>query len=169
MRFDTGAGDFALSIQEESVQLLRGMGTICLQMGLKVKAPDPTTEGRRLLALQVDLYGTGQPYQRTLIGRVTEMLPFSPKIGAASTVLKFLLTPAQLHAVNEARLGGDLRMELEITGTLPQARRLPREHDGGIAFQRCQEPLDRSDQRTRSFRRLRDAGPVPSSGRPPRG
>ncbi|MFJ7631215.1 hypothetical protein ACIQZN_32580 [Streptomyces sp. NPDC097595] len=125
MRFDTGAGDFALSIQEESVQLLRGMGTICLQMGLKVKAPDPTTEGRRLLALQVDLYGTGQPYQRTLIGRVTEMLPFSPKIGAASTVLKFLLTPAQLHAVNEARLGGDLRMELEITGTLPQAAGYP--------------------------------------------
>ncbi|MFI1247825.1 hypothetical protein ACH4TY_14115 [Streptomyces anulatus] len=125
MRFDAGAGDFALSIQEESVQLLRGMGTVCLQMGLKVKAPDPITEAGSLLALQADLYGTGQPYQRTLVGRVTEMLPFSPKVGAASTVLKFLLTPAQLHAVNEARLGGDLRMELEVTGTLPQAAGYP--------------------------------------------
>ncbi|MFD6801955.1 hypothetical protein [Streptomyces cyaneofuscatus] len=124
MRFDTGAGDFALHVQEESVQLLRGMGTICLQMGLKVKTPDSTTEAGRILSLQADLYGIQNPYQRTLIGRVTETLPFSPTIGVTSTVLKFLLTSAQLHAINEAR-NGDLRMELEVTGTLPQADGYP--------------------------------------------
>ncbi|SBU94678.1 hypothetical protein YUMDRAFT_05176 [Streptomyces sp. OspMP-M45] len=51
MRFDAGAGDFALDIQDESVQLLRGMGTICLQIGLKVKASDTNTEAGRLLEL----------------------------------------------------------------------------------------------------------------------
>lgn len=56
MRFDAGVGDFALGVQEESVQLLGGMGTICLQMGLEVKAP-PAKETGRFLALQADLYG----------------------------------------------------------------------------------------------------------------
>lgn len=55
MRFDAEVGDFTLGIQEESVHLLRGMGTICLQMGLEVKAP-PTGEAGRFLALQADLY-----------------------------------------------------------------------------------------------------------------
>ncbi|MEV5124735.1 hypothetical protein AB0K49_18390 [Streptomyces decoyicus] len=123
MRFEAGVGDFALDVQEESVQLLRGMGTICLQMGLEVKAPKGSEAGR-ILALQADLYGIGQSYQRTFIGRVTEMLPFTPEAGVVRPVLKFLLTSAQLHAINEAR-DADLRMELEVTGTLPQAAGYP--------------------------------------------
>lgn len=55
-----------------------------------------------------------------LLGRVTEMLPFTPEIGVERRTLRFLLTSAQLHAINEARQG-DLRLELEMTGTLPQA------------------------------------------------
>ncbi|MFI1480307.1 hypothetical protein [Streptomyces sp. NPDC020747] len=78
----------------------------------------------RFLALQADLYGVRSPYQRTLVGRVTEMLPFTPEIGIERPVLKFLITSAQLHAINEAR-DGDLRMELEVTGTLPQAAGYP--------------------------------------------
>ncbi|MBJ6633853.1 hypothetical protein [Streptomyces sp. I5] len=123
MRFDGGVGDFTLGVQAESVQLLRGMGTICLQLGLEVKAP-PAQEVGRFLALQADLYGIHGSYQRTLLGRVTEMLPFTPEIGIERRTLKFLLTAAQLHAINEAR-DGDLRMELEVTGTLPQATGYP--------------------------------------------
>ncbi len=47
------------------------------------------------------------------------MLPFTPEIGVERPVLKFLITSAQLHVINEAR-DGDLRMELDVTGTLPQ-------------------------------------------------
>ncbi|WP_143659997.1 hypothetical protein [Streptomyces sp. WZ.A104] len=119
MRFDAEAGEFVLGVREESVQLLRGMGTICLQVGLDVKAPSATKAGR-FLALQTDLYGIANPYQRTLVGRGTEVLAFTPETGVERPVLKFLLTSAQLHAINEAR-DGDLRMELEVTGTLPQA------------------------------------------------
>jgi hypothetical protein len=119
MRFDAGVGDFTLGVREESVQLLRGMGTICLQVGLDVKAL-PAKEAGRFLALQADLYGIHGSYQRTLVGRVTEMLPFTPETGIERPVLKFLITASQLHAINEAR-DGDLRMELEVTGTLPQA------------------------------------------------
>ncbi|MGW4276905.1 hypothetical protein ACWEGQ_32220 [Streptomyces seoulensis] len=123
MRFDAEAGEFVLGVREESVQLLRGMGTICLQVGLDVKAPSATTAGR-VLALQTDLYGIANPYQRTLVGRGTEVLAFTPETGVERPVLKFLLTSAQLHAINEAR-DGDLRMELEVTGTLPQAPGYP--------------------------------------------
>ncbi|MFH9943690.1 MULTISPECIES: hypothetical protein [Streptomyces] len=97
MRFGAEAGEFVLGVREESAQLLRGMGTICLQVGLEVKAP---------------------------VGRVTEMLPFTPEIGVDRPVLNFLITSAQLHAINEAR-DGDLRMELDVTGTLPQAPGYP--------------------------------------------
>ncbi|MFB8089610.1 hypothetical protein [Streptomyces sp. NPDC055992] len=123
MRFDAEAGEFVLGVREESVQLLRGMGTICLQVGLDVKAPSATKAGR-FLALQTDLYGIANPYQRTLVGRGTEVLAFTPETGVERPVLKFLLTSAQLHAINEAR-DGDLRMELEVTGTLPQAPGYP--------------------------------------------
>ncbi|WP_330175098.1 hypothetical protein OG875_17125 [Streptomyces sp. NBC_01498] len=119
MGFDAGVGDFTLVVREESVLLLGGMGTICLQMGLDVKAP-PAKEAGRFLVLQADLYGIQGSYQRTLISRVTEMLPFTPETGIERPVLKFLITAPQLHAINEAR-EGDLRMELEVTGTLPQA------------------------------------------------
>ncbi|MDI3420458.1 hypothetical protein [Streptomyces luteolus] len=123
MRFDAEAGEFVLGVREESVQLLRGMGTICLQVGLDVKAPSATKAGR-VLALQTDLYGIANPYQRTLVGRGTEVLAFTPETGVERPVLKFLLTSAQLHAINEAR-DGDLRMELEVAGTLPQALGFP--------------------------------------------
>lgn len=46
MRFDAGVGDLTLDVQEESVQLLKGMGTICLQLGLEVKAPPVQEVGR---------------------------------------------------------------------------------------------------------------------------
>lgn len=52
------------------------------------------------------------------------MLPFTPETGVERRALKFLLTGAQLHAINEARDGG-LRMQLEATGTLPQATGYP--------------------------------------------
>lgn len=123
MRFDAEAGEFVLDVREESVQLLRGMGTICLQVGLEVKAPVATKAGR-FLALQADLYGIGPSYQRAFVGRVTEMLSFTPETGVERPVLKYLLTSAQLHAINDAR-EGDLRMELEVTGTLPQAPGYP--------------------------------------------
>ncbi|MCZ1008472.1 hypothetical protein O1L68_18785 [Streptomyces lydicus] len=123
MRFDAEAGEFVLGVREESVQLLRGMGTICLQVGLEVKAPVASKAGR-FLALQADLYGIRNPYERTLVGRVTEMLPFTPETGVERPVLKFLITSHQLHAINEAR-DGDLQMELEVTGTLPQAAGYP--------------------------------------------
>ncbi|MFB7776226.1 hypothetical protein [Streptomyces bauhiniae] len=123
MRFDGEAGDFVLGVREESVQLLRGMGTICLQLGLDVKAPVATKAGR-FLALQADLYGVRGSYERTLVGRATEMLSFTPEIGVQRPILKILITSAQLHAINEAR-DGDLRMELEVTGALPQAPGYP--------------------------------------------
>ncbi|MGV9318270.1 hypothetical protein [Streptomyces sp. NPDC003660] len=123
MRFDAEAGEFVLGVREESVQLLRGMGTICLQVGLEVKAPVATKAGR-FLALQADLYGGRGSYERMLVGRVTAMLSFTPETGVERPILKFLLTSAQLHAINEAR-DGDLRMELEVTGTLPQAPGYP--------------------------------------------
>lgn len=123
MRFDAEAGEFVLGFREESVQLLRGMGTTCLQVGLEVKAPVASKAGR-FLALQADLYAIRNSYERTLVGQVTEMLPFTPETGVERPVLKFLITSAQLHAINEAR-DGDLRMELEATGTLPQAAGYP--------------------------------------------
>ncbi|MEU0120565.1 hypothetical protein ABZ114_02525 [Streptomyces albidoflavus] len=117
MRFDAEAGEIVLGLREESVQLLRGMGTICLQVGLDVKAPT-ATKACRFLALQTDLNGIANPYQLTLVGRGTEVLAFTAETGVERPVLKFLLTSAQLHAINEAR-DGDLRMEPEVTGTLP--------------------------------------------------
>lgn len=123
MRFDAGAGEFVLGVREESVQLIRGLGTICLELGLEVKAPTGGEAGR-FLVLQADLYGVYGSYQKMLVGRVTEMLPFTPETGVERPKLKFLLTSAQLHAINEAR-DRDLRMELEVRGTLPQATGYP--------------------------------------------
>ncbi|MFJ8865466.1 hypothetical protein ACIRD6_06850 [Streptomyces sp. NPDC102473] len=56
-RFDAEARTCILGLPEESAQLPRGMGTICLRKG---------HVGRRLLA-------------RSLVGRVTEMLSFTPE------------------------------------------------------------------------------------------
>ncbi|MGW4285964.1 hypothetical protein ACWEIK_03425 [Streptomyces sp. NPDC004673] len=70
-RFDAEAGEVVLGVREESVQLLRGMGTICLQVGLDVKAPVATKAGR-FLALQADPRAEPARYLRAAQSRLRD-------------------------------------------------------------------------------------------------
>jgi hypothetical protein len=121
MRFDGELGTYSLSIAPESVWISKGMGTHYLQMQLQVGIPQVAEAAGRLLILDTTLYTpTGATSPRVPLASSGVSVPFNPEGEIRRPTLLYLITNAQLLALEQER-AGDLRLELQIDGVLPQA------------------------------------------------
>jgi hypothetical protein len=113
-----------VSVAPESVWISRGIGTHCLQIQLEVGIPQVEAAAGRLLCLETTLYAPQANGPRAPLGSVNTSVPFNPAGEVRQSTLQYLITNAQLLALEQHR-SGDLRLELEVKGFLPQAAGFP--------------------------------------------
>lgn len=118
LRFDGGIGTFAVNVREGSLWIHRALGTHSLELQLEVVVPNGEDAGR-VLQLETDLFAHRDNAGRAWLGSAAHTLTFTPG-GVQRPILRFLLTGAQILALEEQR-SGDLRLELDVRGVLPQA------------------------------------------------
>lgn len=111
---------FAVSTDNDQVWLHRGLGGHELRVQLNVVAT-PFKEAGQILALEAGLVGFGTASgPRSMLARTTLNLAYTQAVTVHRVQLSFLLTSLQLHAI-EAGRGSDMRFELDLNATLPQA------------------------------------------------
>lgn len=120
MRFDTGLGTYSVGVAPESVWIFKGMGTHYFQIQLEVGIPQVGEIAGRLLCLETILYAPQGSGPRVPLASANASVPFNPEGELRRPTLCYLVTNAQLLALEERR-NGDLRLELQVDGVLPQA------------------------------------------------
>jgi hypothetical protein len=101
--------------------IARGMGTHYIQVQLQVGIPEVSAAAGRLLLLETTLYAPqGATGGRVPLASATVSVPFNPSGEIRLPVLQFLVTNAQVQALEQHR-NGDLRLELQVNAVLPQA------------------------------------------------
>jgi hypothetical protein len=124
LRFDSELGTYAVSVAPDSVFISKGMGAHCFRAQLEVAIPPVGAAAGRLLCLETTLYAQQTNGPRAPLGSANVSVPFNPAGEIRRPTLQFLITNAQLLALEQQR-AGDLRLELVINGFLPQASRFP--------------------------------------------
>ncbi|MFF2045558.1 hypothetical protein ACFVVX_34580 [Kitasatospora sp. NPDC058170] len=117
LRFDAQAGTFAVNVRENSLWIHKAMGTHSFQLQLEVHVPQSEGAGR-LLVLETDLFAPRDAGPRAWLGSAAQSVAFLPG-RIERPVLRYLLTGAQLLALEESRTG-DLHLELDVRAVLPQ-------------------------------------------------
>jgi hypothetical protein len=121
LRFEEGLGVYNVSAAPDSVMIARGMGTHYIQVQLQVGIPEVSAAAGRLLLLETTLYAPqGATGGRVPLASATVSVPFNPSGEIRLPVLQFLVTNAQVQALEQHR-NGDLRLELQVNAVLPQA------------------------------------------------
>ena len=121
LRFDEGLGVYSVSATPDSVMIARGMGTHYIQVQLQVGIPEVGAAAGRLLFLETTLYAPqGTTGGRVPLASANVSVPFNPSGEIRLPVLLFLVTNAQVQALEQQRIG-DLRLELQVNAVLPQA------------------------------------------------
>ena len=121
LRFDDGLGVYSVSAAPDSVMIARGMGTHYIQMQLQVGIPKVGPAAGRLLVMETTLYAPqGATGGRVPLASANVSVPFNPTGEIRLPVLLFLVTNAQVQALEKHR-SGDLRLELQVNAVLPQA------------------------------------------------
>ncbi|WP_328524332.1 hypothetical protein [Kribbella sp. NBC_00359] len=144
LRFDDQLGIYSVSVAPESIGILKGMGTHCLQLQIAVGIPELGPDAGRLLYLETALCAP-QPAGPTVpIAFANMSVPFRPAGEIRRLTPQYLITNAQLLALEHHRVG-DLRLELHVRGFLPQAAGYPGSSDlveyVGIAESRWRQQL----------------------------
>ncbi|MFE9976066.1 hypothetical protein ACFYRD_36475 [Streptomyces hirsutus] len=115
---------FTVAVDSEQTWLRRTLGGHELSVQLAVGVT-PFAEAGKILALEADLFGFGTaPAQRSRLARTTANLAYTPVVTVHRVNLPFPLTSLQVHAIEEAR-AGDIRFEIDLNATLPQAAGYP--------------------------------------------
>jgi hypothetical protein len=120
LTFGESLGVYTVSVAPESVWLQKGIGTHYFQIQLEVGIPLVTPEAGRLLYLETALYAPDSGGPRAPLAFRDVSVPYNPDGEIRRPTLYYLITNAQLLAM-EQRRNGDLRLELQVNGTLPQA------------------------------------------------
>jgi hypothetical protein len=121
LRFDSGLGCYSVSAAPDSVWISKGMGTHCLQVRLQVGIPEVGESAGRLLLLETVLAAPDTGHgPRMPLACANVALAFNSDGEIRPPTLQYLITNAQLHALEQQR-NGDLRLELQVAGFLPQA------------------------------------------------
>lgn len=124
LRFDAGLGTYNVTVVPNSVGILKGMGTHDFQFQLEVGIPEVGAEAGRLLCLETTLYVPRSTGPRVPLASSTVFVAFEPAGEIRRETLRYLITNAQLLALEQRRVG-DLHLELEVRGFLPQASGFP--------------------------------------------
>jgi hypothetical protein len=121
LRFDSGLGMYAVSVEPDQVLIMPGLGSHVFQIPLEVAVPevDPLRAGQ-LLALDVMLCTPLTATPRKLLAVLTTHVAFKPSGETRRPILQFIVSNAQLLALEQQRVG-DLRLELVVSGYLPGA------------------------------------------------
>ncbi|GHB18982.1 MULTISPECIES: hypothetical protein [Streptomyces] len=115
---------FTTAVGSDQTWLRRALGGHELSVQLAVGV-SPFAEAGKILALEAELFGFGTaPAQRSRLGRTTANLAYTPVVTLHRVNLVFPLTSLQVHAIEEARTG-DVRFEIDLNATLPQAAGYP--------------------------------------------
>jgi hypothetical protein len=120
LRFEEGLGYYSVSAAPDSVQIRKAMGTHYFQVQLQVGIPPVGAAAGRLLCLETTLYAPQASAARAPLASANVSVPFNPAGEVRLPVLMFLITNAQLLALEQRRTG-DLRLELAVRGVLPRA------------------------------------------------
>lgn len=120
IRFEAGLGSYSISVAPESVGIFKGKGTHYFQIQLEVGIPQVGEMAGRLLYLETMLYAPQGSGPRVPLASANVSVPFNPEGEVRPPTLCYLITNAQLLAL-EQRRSGDLRLELQVNGVLPQA------------------------------------------------
>ncbi|MFJ7271995.1 hypothetical protein ACIQV3_36065 [Streptomyces sp. NPDC099050] len=122
LRFDDTR--YTVAADSEQTWLRRALGGHELGFQLAIGV-SPFAQAGRILALEADLFGFGTtPGLRSRLGRTTVNLAYTPAVTIHRVTLSFLLTSLQVHAIEEGRVG-DIRFEVDLNATLPQADGYP--------------------------------------------
>ncbi|MEU6182917.1 MULTISPECIES: hypothetical protein [Streptomyces] len=122
LRFDDDIR-FTVEVSSDQTWLRRALGAHELSMQLAVGV-SPFTEAGKILALEADLFGFEATGQRSRLARTTVNLAYTPKVTVHRVNLSFPLTSLQVHAIEAGRTG-DVRFEIDLNATLPQAPGYP--------------------------------------------
>jgi hypothetical protein len=120
LRFEPGLGCYSVSVAPDSVWISKGMGTHYLQVQLQVGIPQVGAAAGRLLCLETVLFAPEGNGPRVPLASANVSVAFNPEGETRLPTLQYLITNAQLLAL-EQRRSGDLRLELQVSGFLPQA------------------------------------------------
>jgi hypothetical protein len=120
LRFDSGLGHYSVSAAPDSVWIFKGMGTYYLQIQLQVGIPQVDAAAGRLLCLETTLYAPQSNGPRAPPASANVSVPFNPTGEVRQATPQYLITNAQLLALEQQRTG-DLHLELQVRGFLPQA------------------------------------------------
>ncbi|PRY35120.1 hypothetical protein [Umezawaea tangerina] len=124
LKFDPGLGTYVVNVAPDSVWISKGMGAHNLQLQLEVGIPEVGVEAGRLLSLETTLYALQSAGPSVPLGSANVSIPFTPNGETRRQPLQYLITNAQLLALEQSR-AGDLRLELHVRGFLPQASGFP--------------------------------------------
>lgn len=103
---------------------LQGDGCPFLRLQLEVGVPEVGPEAGRLLCLETTLYAPQAVGSSVPLALVNVSVPFKPIGEIRRQDLQYILTNAQLLAMEQCR-SGDLRLELQVRGVLLQATGFP--------------------------------------------
>lgn len=120
LKFEAGLGTYTVTVAPDSVWIHKGLGIHYLQLQLQVGVPEVGPEAGRLLSLETTLYAVVANGLRAPLGSATASVPFKPVGEIRREELCYLVANAQLLALEQSRTG-DLRLELQVRGVLPQA------------------------------------------------
>ncbi|MEU4090379.1 hypothetical protein [Streptomyces aureus] len=122
LRFDDDIR-FTAAVSNDQTRLQRALGAH--ELGLQVAVGvSPFVEAGKILALEADLFGFDTTGQRSRLARTTANLAYTPKVTVHRVNLSFPLTSLQVHAIEDGRVG-DVRFEIDLNATLPQASGYP--------------------------------------------
>ncbi len=124
LRFDVPLGTCTVSVAPESIGIFKGMGTHYLQLQIQLGMPGLGAEAGRLLYLETTLCAPLTGGQVVPLAAANMSVPFATTDGICRATPQYLITNAQLLALDQYRTG-DLRLELHIRGFLPQASGYP--------------------------------------------
>jgi hypothetical protein len=124
LRFDAGLGCYSVSVVKDNVWISQGMGTHYFQIQLEIGIPQVGPEAGRLLYLETELLAPRASGGSVPLASASASVPFRPTGEVKRETLNYLVTNAQLLALEQHR-AGDLRLELRVKGVLPQASGYP--------------------------------------------
>lgn len=128
LRFDAGLGSYSVSVRPDAVAIFAGLGGHYFQMQVEVGIPEVGPEAGQLLQLETTLYVPRQVGPRAPLASANVSVAFKPTGEVRRPTVQYLITNAQLHALEQQRVG-DLRLELQVSGYLPRASGYPGSSD----------------------------------------
>jgi hypothetical protein len=124
LRFEADLGTYTLGVDAESLWISQGIGTHYFQLQLEVGIPQVGEAAGQLLSLETTLYAPRNNGPRVPLASANTSVPFNPTGEIRRPTLQYIITNAQLLALEQQR-AGDLRLELQVRGFLPKASGFP--------------------------------------------